>query len=206
MKEPPPDEERSLDRGDALEEGAGPLQCPPGKPRGQGAWRLQPTGPRVGHSWRLARAHAGFQTRLGQKHGGRGRNRQKENGHSERTAAAPGSGRDPGLERASHPPRGPGCSQASGRRQPPLRSRRRLHTGLSQESRGPGRPGVCPTLKPALVSADGTGSGAPGPAEAGNARCPGATQGRTFRGSAGPVLTGCVLCHTEVMTTQTPAL
>lgn len=151
MKEPPADEERSLGRGDALEEGAGPLQCPPGKPRGQGAWRLQPTGPRVGHSWRLARAHAGFQTRLGQKHGGRGRNRQKENGHSERTAAAPGSGRDPGLERASHPPRGPGCSQASGRRQPPLRSRRRLHTGLSQESRGPGRPGVCPTLKPALV-------------------------------------------------------
>lgn len=129
---------------------------------GRGPGGCSPRGPESGTAG-AARPHAGFQTHLGQKHRGRGRNQQKENSHSERTAGAPGSGEEPGLERASHPPRGPGCSQAPGRRQPPLRSRRRLHTGLSQESRGPGRPGVCPTLKPALVSADGTGSGRPWP-------------------------------------------
>jgi len=84
-------------------------------------------------------------------------------GHKENSAEgwSPGKREDPGLERASDPPHEPAQSGAGGSRlsgpgPDPDRTRRRRHTGLGQESRGPGRPGVCPTRKPALVSADGT--------------------------------------------------
>lgn len=79
------------------------------------------------------------------------------------------------------------------------------HRRLQPEAEARSRPGVCPALSLRWSLQTEPGAAAPGPAEAGTLGAAPA-QGRAFRGSAGPALTGCVLCHTEVMTAQTPAL